>query len=232
LPTVAEISSAMWYRVLLPELLPDLTKVLYLDADTIAVDSLAPLWETELDDHLLGAVTNVFQADHLGRPAELGLAGPEVYFNSGVLLMNLDAMRLEQSTERVRTYALANRGRLEWPDQDALNVVLGDRRLALAPRWNLMSSTMIFPWAPDVYGEAAFEEAVTNPAIRHFEGPSFAKPWHPDSDRPMRDLYFEHRRATPWPRLRPEEVSSPTTVAARVGRRLRPRPGVDPHARS
>lgn len=198
LPTMAEISSAMWYRIFLPELLPEFDKVLYLDADTIAVDSLAPLWDVDLGDALVGAVTNVFQADHLGRAEYLGLAGPEVYFNSGVLLMNLAAMRLERSSEALRRYALANRERLDWPDQDALNVVLGERRLALAPRWNVMSSTLIFPRAAEVYGEQAFTEAVASPAIRHFEGPSFAKPWHPDSDRPMRELYFRHLAATPW----------------------------------
>ena len=76
-------TSAMWLRIFLPELMPDADKVLYLDADTLAVDSLAPLWDTDLSGHALGAVTNVFQHNHVQRPAELGLSGPEVYFNSG-----------------------------------------------------------------------------------------------------------------------------------------------------
>ena len=73
----------MWYRIFLPELLPDVDRVLYLDADTIAVDSLAPLWEIDLDDSYLGAVTNVFQANHVHRPAELGLAGPRSTSTAG-----------------------------------------------------------------------------------------------------------------------------------------------------
>jgi lipopolysaccharide biosynthesis glycosyltransferase len=219
LPTMPEISAAMWYRIFLPELLPEVDKVLYLDADTIAVDSLAPLWAVELGEALIGAVTNVFQADHLGRPQYLGLAGPEVYFNSGVLLMNLAGMRSAGSSQELLRVSLANHDRLEWPDQDALNIVLGGRRLALAPRWNVMNSTLAFPWAAEVYGEPALAEAVVDPAIRHFEGPSHAKPWHLLSDVPMRKVYFEHRRQTPWPRVRREGVT-PLNLVKKGWRRV------------
>ena len=93
LPVTDQFTKAMWYRIFLPELLPQLDRVLYLDADTLIVDSLAPLWATDLEGAYLAAVTNVFQSNHVHRPAELGLAGPHVYFNSGVLLMNLADMR-------------------------------------------------------------------------------------------------------------------------------------------
>ena len=56
-----EIGAAgMWYRTYLPELIQDLDRVLYLDSDTIVVDSIEPLWQTDLGPHLLGAVTTVF----------------------------------------------------------------------------------------------------------------------------------------------------------------------------
>ncbi len=64
---------ATWYRIFLPDLLPEVDRILFLDADLLALDSLAPLWETDLSEHYLAAVTNVFQADHLFRPAQLGL---------------------------------------------------------------------------------------------------------------------------------------------------------------
>src|SRR5437879_3158835 len=79
-----------WYRIFLPELLPELDRVLYLDADVIVVDSLIPLWNVDLSEDYLAAVTNVFQAAHVHRPVELGLAGPRAYFNSGVMVLNLE----------------------------------------------------------------------------------------------------------------------------------------------
>src|SRR4051794_8787438 len=65
LPVREYFTEAMWYRLLLPELLPDVARALYLDVDTLALDDLGPLWATDLDGAYVGAVTNVFQPDHL-----------------------------------------------------------------------------------------------------------------------------------------------------------------------
>jgi lipopolysaccharide biosynthesis glycosyltransferase len=211
LPSQTLFTPAMWYRILLPELLPDVERVLYMDVDTIALDSLSPLWDLDLGDAYVAAVTNVFQPNHLHRPAELGLAGPEVYFNSGVLVLNLDAMRRDGAADGVREYALGH-PEIEWPDQDALNVVLGERRLALHPRWNLMNSVLIFDHAKSVFGADVVAEAIANPAIRHFEGPSVNKPWHYLCGREMREVYERHRRATPWPDMPVEGFTARNVV--------------------
>jgi lipopolysaccharide biosynthesis glycosyltransferase len=207
----------MWFRIFLPELLPDVERVLYLDIDTLAIDSLEPLWRTDLTGHLLGAVTNVFEPEHLWRVPALGLAGPEVYFNSGVLLLNLAEMRRAGSTQALLDYAREQATELVWPDQDALNVVLGPRRLALHPRWNCMNSVLTFPWAVEVFGEEAVAEARRHPGIRHFEGPERNKPWHYLCDYGQRELYVAHRRQTPWPRFKREGVT-PRNVLARLRR--------------
>lgn len=199
LPTRGFTRKATWYRVFLPELLPSVDKILYLDSDLIVVDSLRALFDTDLSDNWVGAVTNVFQHNHVHRPGELGLAGPHVYFNAGVLLMNLDEMRRDGSTAALLDYGRRNAPRLEWRDQDALNVVLGERRLPLHPRWNCMNSILLFKSAVDVFGAEAVEEARRNPAIRHFEGPDQNKPWHDGCQAELRELYQAHRRATPWP---------------------------------
>ena len=100
-------------------------------------------------------------------------------------------------------YARRNADRLEWRDQDTLNVVLGHRRLALHPRWNAMNAVLNFPQSADVFGAEAVEEARRNPAIRHFEGPAQNKPWH----------YLQRPRA----RARP----TCATARARRGRDVR-----------
>jgi lipopolysaccharide biosynthesis glycosyltransferase len=201
LPTKGFTRKATWYRIFLPELLPDVDRILYLDSDLIAVDSIAPLWELDLSGSWIGAVTNVFQDNHMHRPAELGLAGPEVYFNAGVLLMNLDRMRRDGRTEALLRFGVDNAERLEWRDQDALNVVLGERRLELHPRWNCMNSFFLFPRNARVLGRRARRQALRKPAIRHFEGPDALKPWDPGCEQKLRELYLEHRRGTPWPQL-------------------------------
>jgi lipopolysaccharide biosynthesis glycosyltransferase len=223
LPVDSLFTGAMWYRVFLPDLLPEVDRVLYLDVDTIAADSLLPLWEMDLSGHYLAAVTNVLMPQHRDRPAALGLTGPEVYFNSGVLLMNLDEMRANGCTVALLEYARRMGSSIEWPDQDALNVVLGRQRLPLHPRWNSMNS-LRFPWSTDVFGAEAVREARARPAIRHFEGPDDNKPWHYMCTQDHAELYFLHRRATPWPRL--ELVGrTPRNVARRLARAGRRRAG-------
>jgi len=218
LPTKDFTRKATWYRIFLPELLPDVERILYLDADLIVLDEVAPLWELDLAGHWVAAVTNVFQHNHLHRPAQLGLKGPEVYFNAGVLLMNLEEMRRDARTPALLDYGVRNAERIEWRDQDALNVVLGERRLPLHPRWNLMNSTLLFTSAADVYGRDVVEEARARPAIRHFEGPEANKPWHYLCEGALRELYLQHRRATPWPRVRREGMT-PRNVLRRARRR-------------
>jgi lipopolysaccharide biosynthesis glycosyltransferase len=202
LPTFFGITRTMWYRIYLPELLPDVARVLYLDGDILAMDSLEPLWAVELGDHLVAAVTNVFLQDPVARsrPAALGLPGIEAYFNSGVLLLSLEEMRRDGTTAKVRAYAVSHE--LLFPDQDALNAVMGDRRLRLHPRWNAMNSILQFPWAHEVLDPEQIEEARRRPGLRHFEGGTVNKPWHRDCDQAMREVYFRHRAQTPWPRVR------------------------------
>jgi lipopolysaccharide biosynthesis glycosyltransferase len=204
IPTEGFTGKATWYRIFVPEILADADRALFLDADTIVCDSLLPLWELEIAGDYVAAVTNVFPPWFQGRPEALGLPGPRDYFNPGVLLMNLDLMRREGCSEALQSYARANAAELEWRDQDALNAVLAGKRHWLEPRWNCMNSVLLFHAAVEIFGAEAVEEARRNPAVRHFEGPAENKPWHYRCGREMRELYIEHRRHTPWPRVRLE----------------------------
>jgi lipopolysaccharide biosynthesis glycosyltransferase len=209
LPTVGFTGKATWYRIFLPDLLGETDRVLFLDADLIVCDDLAPLWTTDLSGAYLGAVTNVCEPEYLGRPAELGLAGPGEYFNAGVLLMDLDAMRRDQCARRLYEFGVEHADELVWRDQDALNVVLAGRRKRLHPRWNVMNILWFRGWSDAVFGAEAVDEALRSPGIRHFEGPADNKPWHWACARDRRELYFEHRKGTPWPRARLEGARAP-----------------------
>ena len=158
-------STANWYRIFLPELVPEADRVLYVDADAILAGGLHPAD----DDYSsvagsLGAVDDVRLPWLDDRAAQLGLPAGQRYFNSGVLLMNLDAMRRDDAAKAVLDYARAEGDRLYWVDQDALNVVLGDRRLSLHPRWNAMNAILAFPAGVEAFGAEAVEEARRRPA--------------------------------------------------------------------
>lgn len=197
LPVVGEFTQAMWFRLQLPELV-EADRVIYLDVDTLPLTGLEELFTTDLGDARLGAVTNVVLAGHVAHVRGLGLDDGE-YFNSGVLLLDLAALRREGAMDEVRAAARSRAGRPGWPDQDALNLVLGPHRLALHPRWNAMNALWAFPErADEALGRRAADEARADPAIRHFEGPGGNKPWARGSGSPHADVWRAHRRAARW----------------------------------
>lgn len=199
LPPSAQTCAAAWMRVFLPELIPELGRILYLDADTFVTGCLDDLWKTPLGNAPLAAVPNVVEPTMRSHVANLGLDRRGTVFNSGVLLMNLDVMRAYQSSATVVKTARELEGRLLWADQDALNVAFAKRWRPLHPRWNAQNSYWTWPtWAAEVLGAAALQEATENPAIRHFEGPTVNKPWHYLCVHPWQAEYRRVLASTPW----------------------------------
>jgi len=219
LPTKGFTRTATWYRIFLPQLLPDIPRVLYLDADVLVLESVAPLWQVDMTSKLVAAVTNVLKPQSVDRPRALELPESQDYFNAGVMVLNLDLMRREDSSRALLEYGTAHADEIPWRDQDALNVILGSSRVALHPRWNLMNGILIFPWSEDLLGPDAVAEARGSPAIRHFEGPGPYKPWHYLCEREWRELYRHHRQETPWPNVR-LEGRTPRNMWRRVRGRI------------
>jgi lipopolysaccharide biosynthesis glycosyltransferase len=188
-------TEAAYLRVLSPDLLPKAVKrVLYLDPDIIVTTSLSELYNTDLGDCYFGAVEDVDSGEDkyntLNIPAEYG------YFNSGVLLIDMERFRKHRISTQVMRYASAHPDKIQCADQDPLNVVLYDKRFSLHPRWNLQ----ILPFArhrarpQSLYTE--FQDAVSQPAVIHYLGA--IKPWHYLCDHPRKELYWHYVRKTPY----------------------------------
>lgn len=131
---------AIYYRLFIVRMFPQYRKAVYLDCDTVVLGDVSELYREKLGDCLVGAV-----ADGVVRevPAfqkytknALGIEA-EKYFNSGVMVMNLDGMRKMDfyrafgETLRKRRFRVA-------PDQDCLNVLCVDRVHYLSEAWNRM----------------------------------------------------------------------------------------------
>ena len=167
-------TEAASFRLLLPELLPDLDRILYLDCDIIVRQDLARLWrETELGDNYMGVVYEAAIEGQAERFRAIG-CDPARYFNSGFLLMNLAQMRAEKVSERLLEACRVPY--LEFPDQDALNQVCLGRVLPLSPLQNSIRTFFIPKYKPDFvrqYDEALWEQVQREGTI-HYTG---GKPW-------------------------------------------------------
>jgi lipopolysaccharide biosynthesis glycosyltransferase len=219
LPTTAEFGSIVWLRLLIPELLPEVSRVLYLDSDIFVAGGLRPLWETPLLEAPLAAVANVVEPANRGHVAALGVDYPGGYFNSGVLLLDLDRIRAEGSADTLFRFAHDYRGSWRWLDQDAMNAVFARRWLPLHPRWNAQNSFWVWrDWSLEVFDPTTLQEATADPGIRHFEGPNAAKPWHFLCSAPGHLEFQAALAATPWAGTPPID----RTMATRM---IRPLPG-------
>jgi lipopolysaccharide biosynthesis glycosyltransferase len=198
LPAIDRFGHIVWLRFLLPELMPHVERVLYLDADTFVAAPLTALADLDLEGAPVGAVLNVTQPADEQRLRAVGL-DPEAFFNSGVLLLDLAALRRVGFIAQVADAVSALGGDMQWPDQDVLNIVFRGRWHRLHPRYNAQNS--LFDWAAlaaQAHGPEARQAALDDPAIVHFEGPVVCKPWHVLSQHPWRDRFRAVLARTPW----------------------------------
>jgi lipopolysaccharide biosynthesis glycosyltransferase len=206
----------VWLRCLLADLLPEVDRVLYLDADILVCSPLDALFSIDLGAAPLAAAPNVVQPADRSRILQLGIDDYRRFLNAGVLLMDLQRLRAENASTALMEVAATTGEDLQWADQDALNVVFADRWHVLHPRWNAQNTL----WtasdvADDVLGSLQADQARRSPAILHFEGPTLCKPWHALNTHPWRDEWWATLARTPWAET-PAEDRGAATAALRL----------------
>jgi lipopolysaccharide biosynthesis glycosyltransferase len=193
-PFVAHISDAMYLRLNLPALLPDdVHRLIYLDCDVLCTSSIAALADCDLAGKTVGAVRDAYTRRLADNPGVMpGLTGSTLdpkalYFNSGVLVIDVAAWRSAGVTERCLAYLLAQKETLRFPDQDALNFALYGDWFRLPKEWNYMMTWRL---------ERVVAGRLRDARLIHSSGA--VKYWHrqfPGHD--LRKLYVHfHRAAT------------------------------------
>ena len=126
-PTVKKWPKEIYYRIFAAQYLPkDLNRILYLDSDIIVKGDIRELYETPFDGNLFIATTNIH--NKLFRRFILwknGATKHHVYANTGVLLMNLTALKEEQDVAAVISYIRRKKRLLALPDQDVISTLYG-----------------------------------------------------------------------------------------------------------
>lgn len=105
-PESSRYPQMMYYRIFAARFLPqDMERVLYLDPDIIVIRSLETLYSLHFDGALFCACTHAREFLTRVNQLRLGLGQAVPYINTGVLLMNLAALRQEQDEQAVIDYA-------------------------------------------------------------------------------------------------------------------------------
>ncbi len=185
LPQIAYFTTAMYYRLMIPELFPnDVNKILYLDMDVLVEGRLDELWNEDILNKG-AAVVEDSATIHLGEYT------PPRYFNSGVMLINLDYWRKYNVKEKAIDFMVKHRDILRFPDQDALNVVLQDDLIYVSDKWNYHLNLDKRFLKQALRGRIAKDKA---PVIIHFN--QRVKPWMYHCRHPYAARYWQVLKKT------------------------------------
>lgn len=126
------------FRCSLPELLPNLNRIIYLDADLFVNRDIKELWDVDICEYCLAGVADEGVDIH-NYPKILNKypgIKKESYFNAGVLYMNLKKLREFGNLKKLVVDFLVENPEAGLPDQDALNVIFHNKVLYLDGSWN------------------------------------------------------------------------------------------------
>lgn len=197
--TSGHISKAAYFRLDIANILPkDVDKVIYMDVDLLVLQDIEKLWRQDLQDKPLAAVPDygIMASNRMMKQKHqvLGLPLDSLYFNSGVVVMDLKQWREHNYAEQV--IKLAAEGNLPHHDQDALNKVFMNKWTPLPLNWNVIPPVFnLFPkilLRKDLRNNAV--SARKDRAVLHYAGRY--KPWEFDLKEGFNDKYYYYLQKT------------------------------------
>lgn len=176
-------TASIFYRIFIAALYPNYKKAIYLDCDITVVGDISKMYNIDLGDNIFGVIPDdvissveqfqIYATDAVGVPYKK-------YFNSGVLLMNLEKYREEKIKEKFVYLLVKYNFETAAPDQDYLNVLCKDKVMYLERGWDRMSTD------EDYDGELY---------IIHYN--NFRKPWYYDNV-PYEKYFWEYAPKTTY----------------------------------
>jgi lipopolysaccharide biosynthesis glycosyltransferase len=204
LPCVDKFGKETWYRVLIPLLMPQLDKVLYLDGDIIVLDDLSELYNTNIESSAYAACSEkkplVWQCNPIVHTRQhfkfrffdkigLDILDEDTqYVNAGVMLINCEYWRKHNYLGQILEFADRYKDDTDYkyPDQDAINCVANNDTTS-----NIKYVSLKYNFPPNILQYKRYNPIVLQtylkmlgveheahegwqPAIFHFAG---VKPW-------------------------------------------------------
>jgi lipopolysaccharide biosynthesis glycosyltransferase len=237
-------------RLRLADVVRDVDRLLFLDVDLLVRADIGELYDAELGGRPIGGVVDftvyawlerqrrdpptnpIFLLDRLLRET-IGFTADNwnSYQNTGVIVMDLEALRAEDFGNRAMALLEERVDKLPWADQDCINILLKDRLAVLDPKWNVL--TIVLKDLRTKGLAAAVTEGIRRQlkdrAIVHFAGPM--KPWQRTSHVPHAGEWWHFAEQSPtYPaikaafhalRLKRRRARNPITALATYVARIR-----------
>lgn len=190
-PETKRYPTQIYYRLAAPLLLPkELDRILYLDVDTVIINSLEELYHTPFDGSYFVACTHVKRFLTDVNKLRLGVRKDVSYVNTGVLLYNLTVLRENLRLEDIRDFAERRMQTFLLPDQDILTALYGDKvKLVDTMRYNLSDRILALHNADPRNEKLDLDWVRENGVVIHYCGKN--KPWNENYNGILDAFYKE-----------------------------------------
>lgn len=196
-PTRLHFSIDMYTRYLIPQLKPNLNKVIYSDVDVIFNGDILKLYEENLNGFIIGAVPYTFgylnpdKYEILSYHKRLKLSNKHEYFESGLLLIDCKKWREEDITFKLLEKTKASKSSvILTPDQDVFNIIFENNYQQLNNKYVVVPNRIKLM----MYNEKA-RASIENPFIYHYAGSD--KPWN-NPNIIFGDRFWKYAKLTPF----------------------------------
>ncbi len=184
---------AMYFRLLCGQVLPaDVHRVIYLDPDIIVINDITPLWELDLQGNMLAAAAHRGVTKLVDNVNQLRLGTTTSYFNSGVLVIDVDQAREKIHLSDITAAIEAYHDYLILPDQDVLNFLYGEAILEIDEEvWNYDTRKYLV-YQTRTLSKHDIHWVMRHTRILHYCGTP--KPWDATSDSKFTSLFLNYQQ--------------------------------------
>ena len=181
----------IYYRLAAPLLLPrELERILYLDVDTVVINPLGELYETDFEGSYYVGCTHTRELLTKLNQTRLCSQKAVAYINTGVLLLNLPELRENVRLEQICAYTRERKMALILPDQDILSALYADKvKLADTMRFNLSDRILGLYNADPTNEKRNLDWVRQNAVIIHYCGKN--KPWKARYTGVLGEFYWQ-----------------------------------------
>lgn len=170
-----DMAMEAYFKLIMPILLPkEINRIIYLDADIIIQGDIDPLFSINLNEKTFAAVTDLNMDRDIEYKGSL-MPLSYTYFNSGVLVFDLERFRSIFKFEDALNYIQEKGHKFRFHDQEVLNALYFKEVFILDEKYNFVTLYRD-RWDPIFY---RIRDRNKNIIVVHYAAGN-NKPWKPD----------------------------------------------------
>lgn len=196
-------SPVCYERLFYHEIFASYDKVLHVDCDTLVLKNLSNTYNLDINNYFLAACLDCSPSPK----KMLKFSHSQKYFSAGFMLLNLNKMRLENTTDKIVNIVNLHNGVFPHLDQDVFNLTYENRILLLDAQYNVMTPILLYDslcskvfYNNEYYTPKQLRYASKNPAVIHFTGCLYTRrPWDQPCFHKYNYRWLSYLNLTPYP---------------------------------